>query len=145
MPPSRFITTPDASRSKGATWCEQQEESSLSRHSDQDHSTMKAHSPGQLMRRAQTETRIFLSAHALSEQLRLRGGRGPGSMSKHNTPSLVEVGPPLPSVLGVGGSSRRRFLPTFATPLSREIVEAPNSKKVKMPSVEPFNGTTNPN
>jgi len=64
-------------------------------------------------------------------------------MSKHNnTPSLMEVGPPPPPVLEVGGSSRRRLLPTFATPFSQEIMDVPRPKKVKMPSVEPFDGTT---
>ena len=65
-------------------------------------------------------------------------------MSKHNTPSLVEVGPPLPSVLGVGGSSGRGLLPTFATPFSQEIIEAHRPKKFKMLSVEPFDGATDP-
>ena len=66
-------------------------------------------------------------------------------MSKHNnTPSLMKVGPRPPPVLGVGGSSRRRLLLTFVTPFSREIMEALCPKKVKMPSVEPFDGTTDP-
>ena len=62
----------------------------------------------------------------------------------NNTPTLMEVGPPLPPVLGVGSSSRRRLLPTFAAPFSREILEAPRPNKVKMPSVQPFGGITDP-
>ena len=66
-------------------------------------------------------------------------------MPKHNnTPSLMKVGPLPPSVLGVSGSSRWGLLHTFATPVSREIMEAPRLKKVKMPSVELFDGATDP-
>jgi len=64
-------------------------------------------------------------------------------MSKHNNaPLLMEVVPLPPPVLGVSGSSRRGLLPTFTTPFSREIMEAPCPKKVKMPSIELFNETT---
>jgi len=56
----------------------------------------------------------------------------------------MEVGPPPPLVLRVSGSSKRASLPTLATPFSREIMEAPCLKKVKMPSVEPFDETTDP-
>ena len=64
-------------------------------------------------------------------------------MLKHNNSlSLMEVGPPPPLVLGVGGSSGREWLPTFATSFNLEIMEAPRAKKVKMPSVEPFDITT---
>jgi len=66
-------------------------------------------------------------------------------MLKHNnTPMLMEVGTPPPPVLGVGGSSGRGLLPTFANPFSQEIIEAPHPKKFKMLSVEPFDGATNP-
>ena len=62
----------------------------------------------------------------------------------NNTPMLMEVGPSPPPVLRVGSSSRRGLLPTFATSFNWEIIEAPRSKKVKMPSIEPFDGTTDP-
>ena len=66
-------------------------------------------------------------------------------MSKHNnTPSLMDADPPSPPVLGVGGSIGRGLLPTFTTPFSWEIMEAPRSKKVKMPSIELFDETTDP-
>ena len=57
---------------------------------------------------------------------------------------MVEVGHLPPLVLKVGGSFERGFLPTFATPFSWEIIEAPRPKKVKMSSVELFEGTSNP-
>jgi len=56
----------------------------------------------------------------------------------------MEVGPPSLPILGVGGSSGKGLLPTFATPFSREFMEAPRPKKVKIPSVEPFDGATDP-
>ena len=66
-------------------------------------------------------------------------------MLKHNnTPTLMEVGPPPPPVLRVGGPPERGLLPTFATPFSWEIIEAAHCKKLKMPSVELFGGTMDP-
>jgi len=66
-------------------------------------------------------------------------------MSKHyDMLSIIEVGPPPPLVLRVGGSSDMGSLPSFSTPFSRAILEAPCLSKVKMPYVEPFDGTTNP-
>jgi len=56
----------------------------------------------------------------------------------------MNVGPPPPPIFGVSGSSRRGLLHTFAIPFSREITEALRLKKVKMPSVEPFDRTTDP-
>jgi len=56
----------------------------------------------------------------------------------------MDADPPSPPVLGVGGSIGRGLLPTFTTPFSWEIMEAPRSKKVKMPSIESFDGTTDP-
>ena len=56
----------------------------------------------------------------------------------------MEVGPLPPHVLGLGGSSGRGLLSTFATPFSREIIEVPRPKKAKMPSDEPFDGATDP-
>jgi len=41
-------------------------------------------------------------------------------------------------------SSGRGLLSTFATPFNQEIIEAPHPKKVKMPFVKPFDGTTDP-
>ena len=49
-----------------------------------------------------------------------------------------------PTVLKVGNSIERGSYPTFATPFSREILEAPHLSKVKMSSVDLFDGTTNP-
>jgi len=44
--------------------------------------------------------------------------------------------------LKIENSSERGSLPTFATPFSREILEAPRLSKVKMPSIELFDETT---
>jgi len=66
-------------------------------------------------------------------------------MLKHsNMSTLMELSPPPPPVLGVGGSFGRGLLPTFATPFSREVIEAPRPKKFKMLSFEPFDGTKDP-
>jgi len=56
----------------------------------------------------------------------------------------MKVGPLPPPVLGFSGSSERELLRTFASPFSREIMEAPHPKKVNISFVEPFDGTTNP-
>jgi len=63
-------------------------------------------------------------------------------MPKHNTPSLMKVDPLPPPVLGVSGSSRKELLHTFATAISHKFTEDPRLKKVKMPSVESLDGTT---
>jgi len=146
MVPSRSITTSYASRGKSVAWCEEQEESSHSRHAYKEHSKRIAHSPEQSVRRAQTETCIPPSTHRLSERLRPRVGQRQGAMLKHNnTPTLMVVGPPPPPVLRVSGPPERGLLSTFTTPFSREIIEAARRKKFKMPSVELFGGITDPN
>jgi len=63
-------------------------------------------------------------------------------LKQNNTPMLIEVGPPPPPILGVGGSTGRGLLPTFTTPFSQEIIEAPRPKKFKMLAAEPFDGAT---
>ena len=49
-----------------------------------------------------------------------------------------------PTTLKVGNSIERGSCPTFVTPFSREILEAPCLSKVKMPSVDLFDETTDP-
>ena len=78
MAPSRSVTTPYVSRSKGAIRCGEQGESSHSQHSDQNHSTRRAHSPRQSRRRVKTATRIAPSTHPLFKRIRLRAERGRG-------------------------------------------------------------------
>ena len=66
-------------------------------------------------------------------------------MSKScNTFSLIEVVPSPSPVLRVGGSFERESLPFFSTPFSRGIMEASRPKKVKMPPIEPFDETMDP-
>jgi len=54
---------------------------------------------------------------------------------------LLKGGPTCPTVLRIGNSFERGPLPTLATPFNREILETPCLSKVKMPSIELFNGT----
>jgi len=60
-------------------------------------------------------------------------------------PSVLEVGPTRPTVLKIRNSSKMGSLPTFTTQFSRKILEALRLNKVKMPPVELFDRTTNPN
>ena len=53
-------------------------------------------------------------------------------------------GPGHPTVLKIENSIERGFCPTFVMSFSREIFEAPRLRKVKMPSVDLFDGTTDP-
>jgi len=57
---------------------------------------------------------------------------------------VLEVGPVCLTVLRIGNSSERGSLPTFYTPFSRETLEASHLNEVKMPSIELFDGTTDP-
>jgi len=59
-------------------------------------------------------------------------------------PVVLEVGPIHPTVIRNENSSERGSLPTFSTPFNREILKAPRLNKVKMPSIELFDGTTDP-
>jgi len=56
----------------------------------------------------------------------------------------LEVGPVHPTTLKVGNSIERGCFPTFVTPFSREILEVPRLSKVKMPSIDLLDGTTDP-
>ena len=49
-----------------------------------------------------------------------------------------------PIALKVGNSIERGSCPTFVTPFSQEILEAPQLSKVKMPFVDLFDGTMDP-
>jgi len=51
---------------------------------------------------------------------------------------------PHATILKIANSSEKGSLPTFAMLFRREILEAPRLRKVKMPSIELFDGTTNP-
>ena len=76
----------------------------------------------------------------------LEGDQRPGKASKRpDMPSVLEAGPTRPTVLKIGNSSEKGSLPTFSTPFSREILEAPRPHKVKMPSIELFDGTIDAN
>ena len=59
-------------------------------------------------------------------------------------PSFLEDGPVHPTALKVGNCIKRGSCPTFVTPFSREILEAPRLSKIKILSVNLFNGTTDP-
>ena len=97
------------------------------------------------MRRKQTEVHTLPIHCNLSERLGHGGDRWPGVASKRpDLHSVLEVGLIHPTVLRIGNSSERGSLPTFSTPFSREILEAPCLNKVKMPSIELFDGTTDP-
>jgi len=74
-------------------------------------------------------------------------GRDPqrGNPSRRlGEPSLLDVGLVRPTTLKVGNSLEKGSCPTYVTPFSREILEAPRLGKVKMPSVDLFDETTDP-
>jgi len=73
-----------------------------------------------------------------------RGTRTRGCAKALSYSSLMVVSPLPPHVLKVGGSSKWGSLPSFSTPFSRELMESSHPNKVQMPSVEPCDGTTNP-
>jgi len=73
----------------------------------------------------------------------LGGDRWLGVISKRSDmPSVLEVRPVRPTILRIGNSSEMGSSPTFSTPYSRENLEAPRLSKVKMPSIELFDRTT---
>jgi len=79
------------------------------------------------------------------EKVGPEGHRRQGNTSRHPVePSFLEVGPVHPTALKVGNSIERGSYPTFVTPFSQEILEAPRLSKVKMPSIDLFDGTTDP-
>ena len=95
--------------------------------------------------RIQEEERRSLHQDPRSE--REEHGRDPqrGNPSRRlDEPSLLDVGLVRPTTLKVGNSLERGSCPTYVTPFSREILEAPRLNKVKMPSVDLFDGTTDP-
>jgi len=65
------------------------------------------------------------------------------SSKYYDSSSLVEIIHPQPPMLKIEGLMERSSLPSFLIPLSREIMEAPPLKKVKMPTIDPFKGTFN--
>jgi len=73
------------------------------------------------MRRVQTEIRAHPSIHPFFERLAPRGGQAQGTGLKHYAvPSLLEVGPPPPPVLRIGGSSEMGYL-SFQPPLVEQL------------------------
>jgi len=89
---------------------------------------------------------LLPSHRNFSERIELGVNPQQGNASQcPGEPSLLEVGYVHPTILKVENSIERGSCPTLVTPFSREILEAPRLSKVKMPSVDFFDGTTNPN
>jgi len=57
---------------------------------------------------------------------------------------MLDVGLGCLTVLRIGNSSKTGSLPTLPTPFNREILEVPRLNKVKMPSIELIDETTDP-
>ena len=93
----------------------------------------------------QREERRSLSRHHHSKREELSKDPQSGNTSRRpGEPSLLDVALVCPTTLKVGNSMERGSCPTYVTPFSREILEAPRLSKVKMPSVDLFDGTTDP-
>jgi len=91
------------------------------------------------------EERRSLSRHHHFEREEL--GRDPqqGNTSRRpREPSLLDVALVRPTTLKVGNSMERGSCLTYVTPFSREILEVPRLSKVKMSSIDLFDGTTDP-
>jgi len=54
----------------------------------------------------------------------------------------MKLGQPGLFALQIGSSSEKGCLPSFSTPFSRAIIEASHPKKVRMPTIDPFDRTT---
>jgi len=141
--PSRSIITPCVFRAEAASWYAEQEESSHPQHSEHGRSERPNPLRDRFTRKEKTEVHIQPSHRNLSKRLGHGADWRPGVTSKHpDMPLMLEVGPVHPTVLKIGNSSERGALCTFATPLSRKILKAPRLSKVKMPSIELFDRTT---
>ena len=57
---------------------------------------------------------------------------------------MVEVGRKLETPLKVSGMAARTGSVPFSTPFSVEVINAPTFGKVKMPNLELYNGTMDP-
>jgi len=143
--PSRYVITPYMSRAEGVAWYAKQEESSHPQHFEHEWSERQHPSQEQFVRREHTKVHVHPSQCNLSQRLGHGGDRRLGVTSKHSDmPSVLEVGPVCPAVLKIGNSSERGSLSRYSTPFSREILEAPHLSMVKIPSIELFDRTTDP-
>ena len=134
--PSRSVATPYASREHGEAWYMEQEESSHPSRSGRERAVKRNPTQDGFTRRILEEERRTLQRDPRSE--REEHGRNPrrGNPSRHlGEPSLLDVGLVRPATQKVGNSLERGSCPTYVTPFSREILEAPRLGKVKMPSV----------
>jgi len=78
--------------------------------------------------------------------VKTKKGTRPRSYAKIQQHAFADEGWSSATTRTWGSDSYRRvLLRTFATPFNREITENPRLKKVKIPFVEPFDGTTDPN
>ena len=57
---------------------------------------------------------------------------------------MVEVERHLDTPIKVSGTAARSTIPPFSTPFRSEIINAPWCGKVKMPMVDLYDGTTDP-
>ncbi|KAJ8424998.1 hypothetical protein Cgig2_018683 [Carnegiea gigantea] len=74
-----------------------------------------------------------------------REGQKHGVSSRHHkSPSVMELGHMGPPMLQIEGSSEKGRWPSFSTPFSRAIMEALRARKAKMPIINSFDGTTDP-
>jgi len=143
--PSRSVATPYASREQAAAWYMEQEESSHPPHIERNPTEKQNLTRVRLTGKEQTGGRRPPNQHGFSEKVGPEGNPRQGNTFIHPVePSFLEDGLIHPTALKVGNSIERGSCPTFVTPFSREILEAPRLSKVKMPSVDLFDGTTYP-
>jgi len=103
------------SGAEGAAWYVEKEEPSHPQHTEHDQSERQNPPHGRLPRREQTGIHRLPSHRNFSERMGLGANQCPGNASKRpDIPSVLEVGPPRPTVLNIGNSSERGSLPTLA-------------------------------
>ena len=141
--PSHSVMTPYASKGWAVKWYEEQEESSRPRYSKAGGFEERISLPLRSVRRTLFGTRVPRSTYPpLNDQRQERDrsqGYSPRSMGHPWTWSWAIRVP----TLQIGVSLEKERMPFFLTPFNRASMEALCPKKVRIPTIDSFDGTTN--
>lgn len=139
---SATASTPYATHSRPSGWLQEQEHTSrLIREQSRGHRRSPEH------RSNRDRARSPPVREAGGYELRIRDRsphRALHPIEDRRSPSVVEVERRRGTPIKVSGTAARLVAPSFSTPFCPEIINAPRCGKVKMPMVDLYDGTGDP-
>jgi len=139
---STAASTPYATHSRRTAWLEEHEQTSRPRG---ENSSRRCHSPEHYKRCDRTRSPPPRGTHEREPQRMDRSSlRASRRGVKRRSPSVVKDDRQLDAPIKVSGTGTRPAVLPFSTPFSAEVINAPRYGKIKMPTMDLYDGTTDP-